>query len=242
MPNQENPFLNGQYHTERAGELIKFPGLETANWQALRRGYRYTEMLMDQQEWEPLLGNDVRVLQMGIEGYRTADTFIKFIHSRNPQAVVTVADFSPIPLKQCIDNGIARLPNVNLVQADTTDLQFPDNSFNLIETDGLLQFLSPAEKRKALAEWYRVLKPGGVVTTRDRFAGINHPREWDDLTSWKKALYKRLGADSYQTSLEVTRYLFTEQGFHTTFSKMYPDDRFGTRRVIYGIAARKPEV
>src|SRR5579864_6136628 len=103
--NERDSFASGRYHTLRAQELDNIPGWSTQNWVNLRTGYRHTEALtdklVDEERKIPLAGENVRVLQMGIEGYRTAETFADFVHSRNPQAEITIADLSPHPLIQC---------------------------------------------------------------------------------------------------------------------------------------------
>ncbi len=246
MIDNDKAFLQGRYHKFRATELTNIPGLSVHNWRNLRHVYRHAEELIDNKGWQnPLKVEYPNVLLMGIEGHQTAETFVDFVRSRNPNVVVTIADFSKYPLIQCVENGIDKLPNVNLVQADTTELPFADKSFDLIETDCLLQFLSPTQKRVALAQWYRVLRPDGIVTTRDRFVSIKEPpQKWDELNEWREELIWRFGVYSYPTTLEVMRYLFTQQGFSTAFEQIYPNVPEPDRKhqgSIYGIVAKKPE-
>ena len=46
-------------------------------------------------------------------------------------------------------------------------MPFAGERFDWIETDFFLQFFSTEERVILLREWYRVLKPGGIITTRD---------------------------------------------------------------------------
>ena len=46
-----------------------------------------------------------------------------------------------------------------MVQMDVTDIQFPDNSFDVIYCSHVLEHVP--DDRKAMSEFYRVLKPGG---------------------------------------------------------------------------------
>lgn len=75
-------------------------------------------------------------------------------------AQVVAADFSP----GMIDVGRRRqahLSNVEFVQADATALPFADNEFDAVTISfGLRNVVEP---EKALAEFYRVTKPGGRV-------------------------------------------------------------------------------
>lgn len=70
-------------------------------------------------------------------------------------ARVVAADFS----QGMIDVGRTRNPHIEFVQADAMDLPFDDNEFDVVTISfGLRNIKDP---RKALAEMFRVLKPGG---------------------------------------------------------------------------------
>ncbi len=176
---------------------------------------------------------------MGTATASTTKTFVDFVHDVNPKAYITVADFSEYPLRQSLDEGLQWEPNVNFVRTDTTKLGFLDNSFDLIETDGLLQFLDPEQKCHAVSEWYRTLKPGGVVTTRDRFVSINAaPREWDMLNIVRNQFQQKFGVFSYPTTTEVMRHTFNNQGFSTQIEKTKLWDP--RMILIHDVIAQKP--
>lgn len=70
-------------------------------------------------------------------------------------AVVTAADFSPGMLAE----GRKRHPEIDFVEADATKLPFKAGQFDVVTISfGLRNVVEP---KKALAEMYRVLKPGG---------------------------------------------------------------------------------
>ena len=50
-------------------------------------------------------------------------------------------------------------PSKAMVQMDITDIQYPDNSFNAIICNHVLEHI--VEDKKAMAELYRILRPGG---------------------------------------------------------------------------------
>ncbi len=67
----------------------------------------------------------------------------------------------------CGDHPIAGVLNYDLhsphadVRADIVDLEYADGSVAFIETHHMIEHLSIHEVRPALAEWSRVLEPGG---------------------------------------------------------------------------------
>ncbi len=229
------------YFTKRQKEL-RGKGALDAQKSSLITGYSRAQELIKENSWtNPLTRTEPSVLLMGLEGFHTADTFIKFVQTESPAAEITVADFSKYPLQECYENDLDKVQGVKLVETDTTALHFADESFDLLETDGLLQWLGPDQKRKAIAEWFRVLRPGGIVTTRDRSLRIiEDPFTWDKYTGIRKELYNRFGNVPYATTTEVLEYQFKSQGFETT---MVPDrSRKKERQLMYDIVAKKPEM
>lgn len=67
------------------------------------------------------------------------------------------------------------LKNLDFEVADVRSLPFPDASFDIIWTKYLLQWV--AEPMRAMREFARVLKPGGVLVSAnfDGFAVVNEP-------------------------------------------------------------------
>ena len=67
--------------------------------------------------------------------------------------------------------------NLSFVEADMTALPFEDGAFDAVFFHAVLYHQSQAKLAKALAEARRVLKPDGVLGTRDADAGGNilHP-------------------------------------------------------------------
>ena len=86
-------------------------------------------------------------------------------------ASIDVLDISPYSLSQseqflktCQDVDQTK---VAFVEGNALHMPFVDERFDWIETDFFIQFFSPEEKVTLFQEWYRVLKPGGIITTRD---------------------------------------------------------------------------
>ncbi|MCR8968278.1 class I SAM-dependent methyltransferase [Streptococcus zalophi] len=56
---------------------------------------------------------------------------------------------------------------ITLMQANAMKLPFEDNSFDVVINEAMLTMLNNQAKSKALKEYHRVLKPGGVLLTHD---------------------------------------------------------------------------
>lgn len=71
---------------------------------------------------------------------------------------VTGVDLSPIPKEKVFDEFKGK---VDLVQGSLLELPFPDASFDVVASTGVLQHT--ADPEKALSELIRVLKPGNTL-------------------------------------------------------------------------------
>lgn len=56
---------------------------------------------------------------------------------------------------------------ITTVRANAAKLPFDDASFDVVINEAMLTMLAPQMKQKALAEYARVLKPGGLLLTHD---------------------------------------------------------------------------
>ncbi|MBA9087143.1 SAM-dependent methyltransferase [Fontibacillus solani] len=56
---------------------------------------------------------------------------------------------------------------IQVQQANAMKLPFENESFDVIINEAMLTMLNPTAKSKAVAEYYRVLKPGGLLLTHD---------------------------------------------------------------------------
>ncbi len=63
------------------------------------------------------------------------------------------------------ENNVQNL--VNVMRGNATKLPFEDNSFDIVINEAMLTMLPIAAKEKAISEYFRVLKPNGILLTHD---------------------------------------------------------------------------
>ena len=138
----------------------------------LRIFYTACVRLLNLRGWpDPLARTAPQVLLCGTASPYTTRAFARFVSTYSTTASIDVLDISPYALSQsaqflktCRDIDAAR---ISFVEGDALRMPFADEHFDWIETDFFIQFFSAQDKVTIFHEWYRVLKPGGVVTTRD---------------------------------------------------------------------------
>jgi SAM-dependent methyltransferase len=170
MPTTSDVFRTGEYHRSFTSKHTHYMHL-TRSIQ-LRIFYATSVRLLHLRDWpDPLAKTSPQVLLCGTASPYTTRTFARFVVSHRAAASIDVLDISPYSLSQsaqflktCRDLEGAR---ISFVEGDAMHLPFGSEHFDWIETDFFIQFFSAQEKATIFAEWYRVLKPGGVVTTRD---------------------------------------------------------------------------
>ena len=70
-------------------------------------------------------------------------------------------DFSENALRFCV-----RRDQQDLARASVSELPFPDSTFDLITSFAVLQHVPDGKDASAIAEFYRVLRPGGIAFIR----------------------------------------------------------------------------
>jgi len=102
-----------------------------------------------------------------------------------PQGHITGLEYTSEPLSQARafaqDNGVS---NVDFAVGDIHELDFPDNSFDVVHAHQVLQHIR--DPIQALREMRRVAKPGGFVAVRESASMTWYPQsvglaEWKDL-------------------------------------------------------------
>jgi len=84
-----------------------------------------------------------------------------------PSGTVTGIDLVPEMLARAIENArLAAAANVTFQQSSAEQLPFPDNSFDVVISNGVFNLV--VDKATALGEVFRVLKPGGRFMLADQ--------------------------------------------------------------------------
>lgn len=139
----------GHYFLARLGKTRLRPG-----------GRRATDWLISQARFTP----DTRVLEVACNMGTTAVGLAQ----RFGCPIIGV-DLDNDALAKARQNiaaaGLSEL--VQVQHANATALPFPDNSFDIVINEAMLTMLPLANKQMAVAEYFRVLKPGGVLLTHD---------------------------------------------------------------------------
>ena len=133
----------------------------------------------------------------------------------------------------------AGIANVEVFEADAEHIPLPDNSVDVVTSNGALNLVP--DKRKAFAEIFRVLKPEGRVQIADivisrpvPLGGRSDPELWAECV---------VGASIDEDYLD----LFREAGF-TDIREINSQDYFSlspsedTRRIAHSLGARNVEI
>lgn len=116
-----------------------------------------------------------RVLISGCADWGMLDTVASIYRGHGAALRGTALDLCVTPLLLCAWYGAQmRLP-VRTVRADAGAFD-ECAAFDLIATHSLLTYFAPAGRRELVANWHRLLAPGGTVVTVTRLAPIAQPR------------------------------------------------------------------
>ena len=217
MQEPGNVFRTGKYHKSFGKKNIH--PLRTA---LLRFFYHSCSRLIEASGWpNPFSRNTPHILLCGTASPHTTVTFARFVKRRNHAASIDVLDISPYALSQsesllktCQDIDSS---NICFVEGDALHMPLPDERFDWIETDFFMQYFSAEEKATLFQEWYRVLKPGGIITTRDWLVQQHNfsERVVDGTKNW---LIKHiLGPTARSAKLQEVRQLLNNAGFDVAF-------------------------
>ena len=101
---------------------------------------------------------ETKVLEIGTSTGITAIELAKLTHCK-----ITAIDINPVSIeeakKRAVEEGVSEYINFEI--QDATQLEYADNTFDLVFCGNVTSLIS--EREKALNEYLRVLKPNGIL-------------------------------------------------------------------------------
>ncbi|MFZ5518609.1 MAG: methyltransferase domain-containing protein [Candidatus Zhuqueibacterota bacterium] len=146
-----------------------------------------------------------RILEVGAGSAR--DSF-QFAHD---QAMVYVLDYSPQALAIVRKLNAQSPAKLNLIQSDAFHIPVPDNTFDIVFHQGLLEHFR--DPRPLIQENFRVLKPGGLLL-------IDVPQRYHVYTLIKHILIllnRWFAGWETEFSIRELKNLMQQQGFAIKF-------------------------
>ena len=112
---------------------------------------------------------------------------------------VTSVDYSEEMLAKASENAANMGVELDIMKMDAQNLDFPDNTFDMIVNRNVVWVLE--EPEKAYSEWMRVLKPGGRIIVND---GNHYLYYYDDnYAKFRELRKKELGDKPHKFMLGV---------------------------------------
>ena len=123
-------------------------------------GREATEWLLDHVDFTA----DTRVLEVACN---MGTTMVALAEAHGCR--ITGLDMNPKALEKARANIAAHGLNdvIDVLEGNALALPFPDATFDVVINEAMLTMLPRENKAKAVAEYFRVLKPGGVLLTHD---------------------------------------------------------------------------
>lgn len=116
-----------------------------------------------------------RILLCGVGTANTAETFCRFAWQLMPSAQIILFDLRPEVLEKSRRRlqaaGVGRAGQIEIRAGNALAFPFEERTFDWVETDNFLQFFTGRELRSLVAGWGEILKPGGLLSTRQIFPG-----------------------------------------------------------------------
>lgn len=94
-------------------------------------------------------------------------SILELVKKKNIQAIACDLDEDALAEARANAKRQGLDSKVSFMTADARALPFADGSFDVVINEAMLTMQSPSDKLKAIQEYYRVLKPNGVLLTHD---------------------------------------------------------------------------
>ena len=125
---------------------------------------------------------------------------------------ITGLDMNPAALEKARANiekhGLGDV--IDVVEGNAMALPFPDETFDVVINEAMLTMLPRANKAKAIAEYFRVLKKGGVLLTHDVSLRVTDDAEAAEL---RAGISRAINVNVDPLSQPMWEELFRSVGF-----------------------------
>ena len=99
---------------------------------------------------------------------------------------------------------------IHVQRANAMKLPFEDNTFDIVINEAMLTMLPRENKAKAIAEYFRVLKPGGVLLTHDVALRTDDEEQAAEL---RAGISRAIGVNVDPLTKDMWTGLFEKAGF-----------------------------
>lgn len=159
---------------------------------------QYDEMLRNLFYYLPDDVHPKRILDLGCgTGNLTAFTLHYF-----PDTEIHALDISANVLNEC-RKRFAGYTNIHYHQQDFSQLDFEDESFDLVISSISIHHIDDEEKANLYQNIYQILNPDGVFTFADQTRGVTEEIHQKHIARWKKEALK-LGSTEAEWQLWMT--------------------------------------
>lgn len=154
-------------------------------------------------------------LLCGVSGEITAEEFIEFVFAKNKDARIVIIDYGKdqVEAVKKLVRGRYAGANITVKQMNALELtkNFSPQTFDWIETDGLVEYFSKPDLKKLLTEWKTTLKKDGFITTRDFASSSLFGTLVDKFRMW--FIKKHLTLTGYVHTKKELDQIFAAAGF-----------------------------
>jgi tRNA (cmo5U34)-methyltransferase len=113
----------------------------------------------------------------------------QLVHKRYPTAAITAVDISA----ECINECKSKIASTNIeyVKCDFKEIDFPQNSFDLVISSISIHHLKDVDKEILFRKLFNYQTPSGVLSFCDQFSGANDFIYQMHIENWKSFVLKQ---------------------------------------------------
>ncbi len=174
-------------------------------------GIKATRFLLDQVE----LTSTTKILEVGCNMGTSAIELLKKYKDIKIIACDIDEDALNIARSNAFKAGVSN--RISFIHSDATDLIFEANTFDVIINEAMLTMLNSTKKDLAIKNYFKILKPGGVLLTHDVLLKTDDERIKKEVIA---DLSREIMVHVSPLTLIGWQALFIEHGFSDVKSKI----------------------